>query len=324
MKKVSVIVPVYNVEKYIGKCLDSLVNQTLKDIEIIVVNDGSPDNSQDIIDEYVKRYPKKIKSFIKKNGGQGSARNYGIKESIGEYVGYVDSDDYVSLDMFEKLYNKAKETNADIIMCGRYDEDELTHKLTSVNVNLKDINKKKNAYYDTMSPCTKLFKRELIVSNNILFPSGIWYEDVVFCLSAISMTDKIDYLDENLYYYLTRNGSIMNNDNSLKNLDVAKALDLVKEYMIKNNVFDKNILSYLVFDYGLITTINRVLKHNNKEKNRVIKKLRKYCHDNVSDYKKQEFYKEIERNRKIIANLNYMGLERVSNMLLELKKILNR
>ena len=85
--KISVIVPVYNVEKYIGKCLDSLVNQTLSDIEIIVVNDGSHDNSQKIIDKYVKRYPDKIKSYIKENGGQGSARNYGLEKANGEYIG---------------------------------------------------------------------------------------------------------------------------------------------------------------------------------------------------------------------------------------------
>ena len=99
MPKVSIIIPVYNVEKYIATCLDSLVNQTLKDIEVIVVNDGSPDNSQDIIDEYVKKYPKIVKSYIKENGGQGSARNFGLKKATVEYIGYVDSDDYVSTDM---------------------------------------------------------------------------------------------------------------------------------------------------------------------------------------------------------------------------------
>ena len=105
--KVSIIIPVYGVEKYISKCLDSLVKQTLNDIEIIVVNDGTKDNSQKIIDKYVKKYPDKVKSFIKENGGQGSARNYGLKQANGDYIGYVDSDDYVELEMYEKLYNKA-------------------------------------------------------------------------------------------------------------------------------------------------------------------------------------------------------------------------
>ena len=109
MKKVSIIVPVYGVEKYIDKCLDSLVKQSLKEIEVIVVNDGTKDNSQKIIDKYVKKYPDKIKSFIKENGGQGSARNYGLEKASGEYIGYVDSDDFIEKDMYKKLYNKAKE-----------------------------------------------------------------------------------------------------------------------------------------------------------------------------------------------------------------------
>ena len=120
LKKVSVIVPVWGVEEYIDKCLNSLVNQTLEDIEIIVVNDESPDNSQLIIDNYVKQYPDKVKSFVKKNGGQGSARNFGLEKATGEYIGYVDSDDYIALDMYEKLYKKAKKEKADVVICDNF------------------------------------------------------------------------------------------------------------------------------------------------------------------------------------------------------------
>ena len=119
--KVSVIVPVYNVEKFIGKCLDSLVNQTLKDIEIIVVNDGTKDNSQEIIDKYVKKYPDKVKSFIKENGGLSSARNFGIEKAKGEYISFVDSDDWLNDDALEKMYNKAKKDKSDIVICDMID-----------------------------------------------------------------------------------------------------------------------------------------------------------------------------------------------------------
>ena len=102
--KLSIIVPVYGVEKYIDKCLNSLVKQSLKEIEVIVVNDGTKDNSQKIIDKYVKKYPDKIKSYIKENGGQGSARNYGLKKATGEYIGYVDSDDFVEKDRSRGIY----------------------------------------------------------------------------------------------------------------------------------------------------------------------------------------------------------------------------
>ena len=116
MKKVSVIIPVYNVEDYLEKCLDSVINQTLKDIEIIVVNDGSPDNSQKIIDKYRKK-DKRIISVMKENGGQASARNLGIKKSHGEFLCFVDSDDWIELDMLEVLYNNAKENHSDIVTC---------------------------------------------------------------------------------------------------------------------------------------------------------------------------------------------------------------
>ena len=110
MIKVSVIVPVYNVEDYLARCLDSLVNQTLKEIEIIVVNDGSPDNSQKIIDKYAKKYLN-IKAYKKENGGLSDARNYGIKKANGEYIAFIDSDDFVTTDMYEKMYQKAKTGN---------------------------------------------------------------------------------------------------------------------------------------------------------------------------------------------------------------------
>ena len=115
--KVSIIVPVYNVEKYLEKCLDSLVNQTLDSYEIIVVNDGSPDNSQEIIDKYVEKYPGIVFAYKKKNGGLGDARNFGIDKARGEYVGFVDSDDWVDKKMFEAMYNMAKTENDDVVIC---------------------------------------------------------------------------------------------------------------------------------------------------------------------------------------------------------------
>ena len=136
MVKISVIVPVYNVEKYLDKCLNSLVNQTLKDIEIIVINDGSPDNSQTIIECYSKKYSN-VKSYVKRNGGISDARNYGLKYASGEYIAFVDSDDYVDLSMMEKLYNKAIENSYDIVECNLHMVDDNGNLLKDVNTNQK-------------------------------------------------------------------------------------------------------------------------------------------------------------------------------------------
>ena len=195
MKKVTVIVPVYNVEKYIDKCLNSLVNQTLKDIEIIMVNDGSPDNSQDIIDKYVKKYPKKVKSYIKENGGQGSARNFGLEMAEGEYIGYVDSDDYIELDMYEKLYNGAKKSDLDIVICGSYNVTEDGNKTIELDREIfKD--KKKNAFFGRMAVWNKIYKKELLLNTNATFRSKLWYEDLDFTLKVLSKAKKVGYVNK--------------------------------------------------------------------------------------------------------------------------------
>ena len=117
MKKISIVVPVYNVEKYLERCLESLTNQTLEDIEIILVNDGSIDASQTIIDKYKNRFPNKIKSFYIKNGGAAKARNFALNQVTGEYIGFVDSDDYISEEMYEKMYEKAKKASCSGSCC---------------------------------------------------------------------------------------------------------------------------------------------------------------------------------------------------------------
>ena len=146
MPKISIIVPVYNVEKYIERCLKSLVNQTLQDIEIIIVNDGSQDKSEEIIEKYVKENHNKIKYYEKSNGGLSSARNYGIEYATGEYIAFLDSDDYVETNMYEEMYNLAKKENADMVECDYIWEWEFGKKiLLKINIELyfkvKFINK---------------------------------------------------------------------------------------------------------------------------------------------------------------------------------------
>ena len=118
MYKLSIVALVYNLEKYLPRCLDALVNQTLEDIEILCVDDGSTDSAPQIIEEYAKKYPSKVKAFHKENGGEFTTRNYGLERAQGEYVTFVDTDDYVEPNWAEKLYNAAKEADADLAVCG--------------------------------------------------------------------------------------------------------------------------------------------------------------------------------------------------------------
>lgn len=308
--KVSVIVPVYNVEKFIDKCLNSLVNQTLKEIEIIVVNDGSSDNSQKIIDEYVKKYPNKIKSFIKENGGQGSARNMGMEKAVGEYISFVDSDDWLDLNTLEKMYNLAKKDKSDIVICDmvdHYSNYTIYHNCTKYN----------SVFEVTPSACNKIFRKELI--KDFRFLSKLWYEDFDFTTKILFNTNKISNISEGFYHCNCGHESTMNNNNSKKNLDMIIVIEDIIDYLKKNDKYDKNIVSYLIFNHILITTINRVAIQKSIDKKDVIRQLIKYSKDNISDYRRQTFYKNISRNRKIIAWLNYHNMYNLSKIILNIK-----
>lgn len=314
MIKVSVIVPVYNVEHYLPKCLDSLVNQTLKDIEVIVVNDGSPDKSQKIIDKYVKKYPTIVKSYTKENGGQGSARNFGIKVAKGEYIGYVDSDDYVSLDMYELLYNKAKSEDLDICICGNYVAFEDSDKLIEEKNNYVLSDKKENAFFGKLAVWNKIYKKEIV--KDLVFRSKLWYEDVDFTIHALEKAKKIDYLDKPLYYYLYRQGSTMNNTNIVRNLEIIDAFD-----EIKDNKKYHAIIEYLAIDNIYISTMVRVItanvnKHTKKE---VIKRLLEYLNENFKDFKKNKYLKYLKRNRKIVYHLLNLKLYNIIRLIFKIK-----
>ena len=302
MKKVTVIVPVYNVEKYIDKCLNSLVNQTLKDIEIIMVNDGSPDNSQEIIDKYVKKYPKKVKSYIKENGGQGSARNFALEKAEGEYIGYVDSDDYIELDMYEKLYNKAKKCDLDIAICGSYNVTEDGNKNIELDRDLfKD--KKKNAFFGRMAVWNKIYKRELLLNCNAIFRSKLWYEDLDFTVNVLAKAKKVGYVNKPYYNYLIREGSTMNNSNVNRNLEILLAFEEVinDEYLKEYH----NIIEFLAIDHIYISAVVRVVNANTdkNKKIEVINKLINYVKTNFPNYKKNEYLYTLSRNRKIVYTL---------------------
>ena len=223
-KKISIILPVYKVENYLDKCLSTLINQTYKNLEIILVDDGSPDNSGQHCDEWAKR-DKRIKVFHKENGGVSSARNLGIKKATGEYVCFVDPDDYVDLSMYEKLLTSAEINNSDLVMCRYYNVFENNNKIQKVyeenflNINTENIfnlfllnkNKvRKNIYYrDSVMGCLWrcLFKKDLI--KNIELENVRIAEDLIFMIDVFKKKPKLSLVDEYLYYYLQRETSAM-------------------------------------------------------------------------------------------------------------------
>ena len=227
MIKVSVIVPVYNVEKFLRKCLNSLVNQTLPEIEIIVVNDGSKDNSQMIIEEFQGKFPLKLKSFIKENGGLSDARNFGIDHATGQYIGFVDSDDEVSENMFQEMYDLSQKYSAEIVICNLQKVDEkgnITQKLTQIpNMQEKiELNSNFSLFSDiSYFACNKIFKKELFLTKR--FKKGVHFEDIQLIPQLVLETKVIAQTQKYHYHYLERSDSI-SKTHTEKGLDILKAV----------------------------------------------------------------------------------------------------
>ena len=252
----SVIIPVYNVENYLNECLDSVTSQTLKEMEIICIDDGSTDNSLDILKEYSKK-DKRIKIITKENGGQATARNLGIKEAQGEYIAFVDSDDFIEPTMFEKLYTKAKDNNLDIAMCkiATYNnqteeiKDNVWYYMLGVFRDFeKDIFNHKDTKEFTchiaVTPYNKIYKTTLLKENNILFPEGLIFEDEKFFYDTYLRAKRVSIVDEFLYYYrINRKGSTVDTIKDNDFSDIVPISKLIREtFKETNNYEDYKIL----------------------------------------------------------------------------------
>lgn len=203
MVKVSIIVPVYNVEKYLSKCLESLINQTLKDIEIVCVNDGSTDNSLGILKEYANK-DSRIKIVDKQNEGVSVARNTGIEVAAGEYLMFVDSDDYLVENACEKALNTIEHDNSDICIFGHYDLVDGKLVKSSVNKDIIKAQKQNNKTYTDFSIniWDKMYNREFLITNSIKFiPNLKTSEDVIFSFICQFDNPKVSYFTEPLYVY---------------------------------------------------------------------------------------------------------------------------
>ncbi len=210
MSKISVIVPIYNSEKYLNKCLDSLVNQTFKDIEIVLVNDGSTDGSEEIIKDYLEK-DDRIIYFKQPNGGQASARNLGLSKASGEYISYLDSDDYVDLDMLETIDQHTKD-GYDIILSDYYinrKDGEEYHKLYTGNIGeVKLIDYWK---FDTC-PWNKVYKKSFLLDNHFSFPEGIMYEDFASIPTLVKYEPKLFYCGRAFVHYVLSDVSTMRSE----------------------------------------------------------------------------------------------------------------
>lgn len=243
-KKISVIIPAYNVENYIRRCLDSLVNQTYENMEIIVVNDGSTDRTEEIVREYAEKHAGKVFLYSQENKGQAEARNFGLTRASGEYIGFVDSDDFVSTKMYELMYREAEENECDLVTCGYYGCDDVTGEITAYQTGYKgEFNQsiyenplilRVNSPY----PWNKLYARELLEKTGFQFKKGMIFEDLCAVFPLFLDAKKVGRVHEKLYYYIKgRKGGTISTFNE-KHGQIIDALQIMNDAYLERGMFE--------------------------------------------------------------------------------------
>lgn len=320
--KISVIVPVYNVENYLEKCLNSLVNQTLEEIEILVINDGSTDYSQKIIDEFQKKFPQKIKVFSKENGGLSDARNFGIERASGNFLAFVDSDDYISENMLQEMYDLAIKNEAELVICNLQKVDEhgnVTQKLTQIPNFSEKIDMEKNfSVFSDLSyfACNKIFKRELFDGKR--FQKGMHFEDIELIPQILLQCKILAKTDAFHYQYLERSNSI-SKSHTERGLDILKSVENV-EKAFENSMysFKKNELKGFQILEGIYTFLAYLAFVKDDEVyDKMNLQLKKFIKERDISLKEILVYKRFGRNyllslpfKKIIYYLLcFLGLE---------------
>lgn len=239
MAKVSVIVPIYNTEKFLDKCLASLINQTLQDIEIICINDGSTDNSLSVLEKHAN-IDSRIRVLNQENKKQGAARNLGMRIAVGEYIGFVDSDDWVDLDYYERLYNTAVKNNADIALATNI---RIGNGKTKKRLEISEekvattLQEKIDIGNQIKNPCptNKIYRHSMLEYNNIVWPEGVFCEDKLFTIKAIYYANKIVTTPNINYYYYRNPHSTVHTKSKKHTEDKIKAKKDVLEFLRQKN-----------------------------------------------------------------------------------------
>lgn len=297
--KISIVVPVFNGEKYINKCLDSLINQTLKDIEIIVVDDGSTDKTKDIILGY---NDSRIKYHYQENSGQSVARNNGQKLAKGDYVAFLDSDDYVTLDAYELLYSYALKTDSDITICSYYtvySDHKERYAGDIYQESLKITNKEYLTF--TPSPWNKLYKRSFLIESGFQFKEGIIYEDFCSIPLLILNNPRISYLDKSLIYYIqSENSTTRNTVYKKKYEDIFPAVKHLI-YNLKNKGYDEE-LEYLLINHFLYQASLNFYRFSKYE---LIDRISDFMHEYYKNFKNNKYLKQMNFKQRILTYLFY-------------------
>ena len=287
--KVSVIVPVYNVEQYIEKCLLSIKNQTLTDFECLIINDGTKDASIEVA-KIVVGNDKRFKFFDKENGGLSDARNYGIEKANGEYLCFIDSDDYIAPDLLELTYNMGKENDSDIVCFDMYyvnEDGSLEYSWGSNYKGISNYKDNKEIIFSNNSANNKIYKASFMKDKR--FFKGMWYEDLAVIPTWIAAANNMAHVYKPLYYYVQRQGSITHKAD-IRIFDIYKAISMVKN-KLQLGAYE---VRGLFFENCLVMTTLRIKEISDK-KTRI-----EYYRKNVELLEEQypNWYSDVKKDKE--------------------------
>ena len=304
MIDISIIVPIYNASKYLKKCLDSLVNQTKKELEFILINDGSTDDSESIIKSYSDT---RIKYFKRSNHGIGKTRNFGINKSTGKYIMFLDSDDYLEENACEVLYEKIDKEKLDLVVCDFYrvvNDFNAIEKITSFkNTSLKD---NPNLLLNVnLAPWNKIYRSDLIKNNNIKFIEDLKYEDAPFVALSLLKSKRIGKVDKPLIYYTIHEKS----ETTVRDeriFDIIKIVDIIRSYF-KDYSWSRDVVDTLTIK--ILVNYN-IQGRNIKDKdmgNKFIDETFSYLEKNIPNYKSNIYFKERNMVKSFIEKNNVLS-----------------
>ena len=294
--RLSVIIPVYNTEQYLHQCIDSVLSQSFSDFELILVDDGSTDRSGIMCDQYAE-IDQRVRVIHKRNGGLSDARNYGLKYVTGEFVAFLDSDDYVDTTLYEKMYNKAIKEKADYVECDFIWEypDE-----SRIDTGIRYTNKLEMFTYARVVAWNKLIKSEIVLENEDLrFPYGLKYEDVEFFYKLVPKVSKFAFVEEPLIHYIQREDSLVKVQTE-KTLDLITSLNEVLDYYKEKDYYDeyKDVIEYTFARLTLCSSLKRMAKiENNELRKKCIKQAWNNLNEKFPNWKNNRIIKNTKDDR---------------------------
>ena len=328
MPTFSLIVPIYKIEEYLPKCIDSVLSQSCQDYELLLIDDGSPDGCGRICDEYAGKYPQKIRAIHQENGGAGAARNHGIALSQGEYLLFVDGDDYLSPEFLEELHRTIQETPADLVCFGAQVERD-GNKVGELHENIPEgkllsTRELPDLYFGVMAPWNRAYKRTLFTENGIEFATKVWYEDIRVVTKILAVAKTVYRLPGAYYHYLQREGSAMNNKNSGRNVEILYAYDDILSWYKARGHYEscQKELCFQAVQHIFLAATVRVLLIDRKH--HLIGDFRRYMEEHFPDFQENPYLPKLDKNKRLIYKLLLKKRYRSVVWIFRLKKALGK